>query len=194
MTVLSLSSLSACHFSHQKKVTLPTFSDNYQYKRLIVNNKNEAWIAGIKAPAEQTSIYYSADGGVIRFKNNRLVGYSTAKPTRNWSEQTTTPINWKKIAEGQAQTIKRCVIDHPKNQVDNCQTRVVTSTKTAPKHHQFIKNNLNIQWVKESPVEKNHDKKEVIYYAVENNSQQVVYGQLYLDDDTQITWQNWAKK
>ncbi len=188
LAIISISSLSACNFGYQKKVTLPTFNNNYQYKRLIVNKKNEAWIAGAN------STYYSADGGVMRFNNGRFVGYSTAKPLRNWSEQTYSHIDWNKISQGQTQTIKRCVIDHPKNQVDNCQTRVITLAQTIPKHHQFINHSLNIQWLQETPIETKYDKKEVIYYAMETNSLQPVYGQLYLDDNTQITWQDWANK
>ncbi len=186
--IISMSSLSACHFSYQKKVTLPTFNNNYQYKRLIVNKKNEAWIAGTN------STYYSADAGVIRFNNGRFIGYSTARPLRNWSEEIANPIDWANIAQGQTQTIKRCIIDHPKNQVDNCQTRVISLTNTAPKSHQFIKNNLEIQWVQETPIATKYDKKEVIYYAIAKNSFQPIYGQLYLDDNTQITWQDWANK
>ncbi len=188
LTIISLSSLSACNFSYQKKVTLPTFNNNYQYKRLIVNKKNEAWIAG------NNSTYYSADGAVIRFNNGRFVGYSTAKPLRNWSEQTTNTIDWANIAKGQAQTIKRCVIDHPKNQVDNCQTRMISLAKNTPKTHQFINKNLTIQWLKETPTQQKHDKKDIIYYAIVKNTFQPVYGQLYLDDNTQITWQDWTKK
>ncbi len=194
LTIISISSLSACGFSYQKKVTLPTFNNNYQYKRLIVNKKNEAWIAGTKVAQEETSTYYSSDGGVIRFNNGRFVGYATAKPLRNWSEQLTSQVDWAKITKGQTQTIKRCVIDHPKNQVDNCQERIIKLANTVPKNHQFIKKNSNIAWVQETPIKKRYDKKEVIYYAVEQNSLQPVYGQLYLDDNTQITWQNWVKR
>ncbi len=188
LAVISISSLSACGLGYQKKVTLPTFNNNYQYKRLIVNKKNEAWVAGIK------STYYSADGGVMRFHNGRFVGYSTAKPLRNWSEQSNSQIDWAKIANGQAQKIKRCVIDHPKNQVDNCEERIITLAKTPPKHHQFIKNNSIITWLKEAPIKQYLNKKELIYYAIAKNSLQPVYGQLYLDDNTLITWQDWAKK
>ncbi len=187
LTIVSISTLSACNFNYQKKVTLPTFNNNYQYKRLIVNKKNEAWIAGTN------STYYSADGAVIRFNNGRFVGYATPRPLRNWSEENANHIDWVKILKGQSQTIKRCVIDHPKNQLDNCQTRIITLATTAPKHHQFINNNSNIQWVQETP-NKKHSKKERIYYAIEQNSLQPIYGQLYLDDNTQITWQDWAKK
>ncbi len=194
LTMVSISSLSACTLGYHKKVTLPTFNNNFQYKRLIIKKRNEAWIAGTKAPSQKTSTYYSADAGVIRFKNGRFVGYSMVKPLRNWSEQTTGDINWAKISQGQAQKIKRCVIDHPKNQIDNCQTRILSLAKKAPSNHQFIKKNLNIQWVKETPVDGKYDSKEAIYYALEKNSLQPVYGQLYLDEKTQITWQDWVKK
>ncbi|MBS9780507.1 MAG: hypothetical protein KGV51_07765 [Moraxellaceae bacterium] len=189
LTIISILGLSACNFSYQKKVTLPTFNNNFQYKRLIVNKKNEAWIAGDK------SIYYSSDGAVIRFNNGRFVGYSTPKPLRHWSEQMTDYVDWHKIAQGQSQTIKRCIVDHPKNQLDGCQIRVITPLiNKVPKHHQFIKTNSPVQWIQENPVDKNYDKKEIIYYALDNNSLQPIYGQLYLDDNTQITWQDWAKK
>ncbi len=188
LTIISISSLSACNFGYQKKVTLPTFNNDYQYKRLIINKKNEAWIAGTD------STYYSADGGVIRFNNGRLVGYSTAKPLRNWSEQTANAIDWASIAKGQTQTIQRCIIDHPKNQSDKCQTNVISLAKKAPLNHQFIQTNLNIPWVQEIPIEKKHNKKDIIYYVLDKNSLQPIYEQLYLDNDTQITWQDWTKK
>ncbi len=198
LTIIVIIGISSCsHLGYDvidKKTTvnLPSFDSNYRYKRLVINNNNEIWVASSSRDDEYTAIdYYSADSGVITFNNSRLVAYSTAKPIRNWSEQSTL-FSWKKLIQGTPQTIKRCIVDHPQNAVDNCQSRVLRVIDTVPPTGNQLVTASEVFWVQEMPQSKYYNNnKQNIYYAIRKRDNKPIYGQLYLDDDTHVTWQDW---
>ncbi len=197
LTIIVTMSISSCsHLGYdlinKKQVNLPSFDSNYRYKRLVINKNNEVWIASSSLDDAYKPVdYYSADSGVVTFNNNRLVGYSTPKPIRSWSEQAT-PFSWKKLIQGSPQLIRRCIIDHPQNTVDHCQSRVLRVIDTAPVDNQLVTRS-KVLWVQEMPQSKYYkNDKQNIYYAIRKRDKKPIYGQLYLDDDTQVTWQDWG--
>lgn len=191
--LVSGSLLAGCHTLKTAKVTTPNFQPGFQYKRLVINNTQEAWVlSGLTEdwPVPANSVWFSSDKGVLRFAQGRFVGYATVQPRRQWQESVNTPINWVTILSGKPQQITRCITDFPKHTQDNCQQHHIQLSTQQPKKHAYVGNASDLRWVVETP-KHSTNKKQRIWYAFSKHTKEPVYGQLCIDHTNCMSWQNW---
>lgn len=161
----------------------------YRYLRARVDHRVAfmVWADDEHGPQGSTSVWYSADGVVLRLVDGRLAGITDGPRSWRWVSAVSPP-DWRAVAAGGSAPFEQVIDRQPGWRFGERRVRVVRAIAGAPASHQAVGLPPGVQWFEERNTT---GSAQPAWYAVEPGAARVLYGQACVEDDWCLSWQPW---
>lgn len=177
-------------FAQQKNTDASQLNPQFNYIKLVFNGR-VFWIAQ-GAQTAQSSVYYSADGSVLKWSNGRLSAITS--PDFKWREANVSHIDWSQFLKSNpAPYYLTRSIDTVDGVLSRQEQRQITRIEM-PKHHQYTGDTSHLIWLHETTSNTVNYKTFDTWYALDSRTGVPVYGQSCISTEQCLSWQKWERQ
>jgi hypothetical protein len=171
---------------------LPSLNPQYRYLRVHVGNRVGLMVQGGADSTDPSTptLWFSADGAVLRLQAGRLVGLNDGARSFSWLQPGPAP-DWPALlAQGLPHRFQQTLDLQPGYRLGQPRQRAVKAS-AAPSQHQALKLADRVQWFEERT---EGEPQSSAWYAVDlqQTPPRVVYGQTCLEPRWCVSWQPWG--